>query len=409
MNWILKIAWKNCWRNPARTLISMASVFFAVILSTLASSLKEGIFNNLVKNMVSYYSGYIQVHAAGYWNEQNLDNSFEDVHTLKQKIQQYKNVSSFTPRVESYALVASEKTTKGCLVMGIEPTTEQQTTGIRNKLIKGNYLLAQDHAVLCAEGMAKRLAIGIGDTIFIIGQGYHGATAAGKYFVKGILHFGSPELNDQALFLPLETAKNLFSTENRVTSYAIQIHDPNQLTFTTQQLKQALSSPYEVMSWKDMMPDIKQHIETDSNNMKYVQGVLYLLICFGILGTLIMMMMERKYEMGMLTAIGMKKKRLIMLVVTESLITVITGCVMGILCSIPLIYYLKIHPLKMGGSTARAYEQFGFEAIFPTSTNPAIFLEQGLTVAVIGLLLCIYPVVQIIRMNPVEALKKSKG
>jgi putative ABC transport system permease protein len=109
MPWIIKIAWKNIWRNPSRSLISMASVFFAVILSTLASSLKEGIFNNLVNNVVSFYSGYIQIHGKGYWDEQNLDNSFEDEAGIQQIIRQQENITAFAPRLESFALVASEK------------------------------------------------------------------------------------------------------------------------------------------------------------------------------------------------------------------------------------------------------------------------------------------------------------
>ena len=145
---------------------------------------------------------------------------------------------------------------------------------------------------------AGRLSLKTGDTIYLIGQGFHGATAAGKYVIKGILRFGAPQLNDQALFMPLETAKALFSTENRITSYVIQIKDPANINEVAHILQQQLSDQYEVMQWGEMMPDIKQHIETDSNNMKYVQGILYLLICFGIFGTLIMMMMERKYEIG---------------------------------------------------------------------------------------------------------------
>lgn len=408
MNWIIKIAWKNIWRNPSRSMISMASVFFAVILSSLAGSLKEGIFNNLVKNVVSFYSGYIQIHGKGYWDEQNLDNNFLYDASLKNQIEHQKDIIASSPRLETFVLAASEKTTKGCMLIGIDPDKEDQTTQIRSKLRQGDYIRSKDAAILCASGLAKRLSIKVGDTLYIIGQGYHGATAAGKYMVKGIVRFGSPQLNDQILILPLLQAMELFSTENRITSYIIQINEAEQLENITHNLKKQLSEKYEVMHWGELMPDIKQHIETDSKNMKYVQGVLYLLICFGIFGTLIMMMMERKYEMGMLIAIGMKKSLLILLVMIESLITVMAGCLLGLLSSIPLIYYLHIHPLTMGGATAKAYEEFGFEAIFPASTNPSIFIEQSLTVFFIGIILSLYPVIRIIQLKPVDALKRAR-
>ncbi len=105
--WLLKMAWKNMWRNRSRTFITMAAIFFAVILSILASSLQEGIFDNLVKNVVSFYTGYVQVHKQGYWDEQILDNSFESSADIERKILAGNNVTAITPRLESFALASS--------------------------------------------------------------------------------------------------------------------------------------------------------------------------------------------------------------------------------------------------------------------------------------------------------------
>ena len=159
------------------------------------------------------------------------------------------------------------------------------------------------------------------------------------------------------------------------------------------------------MTWEELLPEIKQHITTDSNNMKVVQGVLYLLICFGIFSTLLMMMLERRFEMGMLVAIGMKKSRLAILFVAELVLTTLIGCIAGILASVPLIYFFHRHPLRIGGDTAKAYERFGFEAVFPTSTESSIFIYQALAVLTIGLLLSLYPVLKVIQLKPVAAMK----
>jgi ABC-type lipoprotein release transport system permease subunit len=404
--WLLTLARKNMWRNRNRTMITMAAIFFAVVLSTLASSLKEGIFDNLVKNVVSFYSGYIQVHKQGYWEEQILDNSFEASENIEKEILSEKNITGITPRLESFALASSEKITKGCLVVGIDPEKENRLTSLKNKITSGNYVKKEDYAVLLSQGLAERLNLKINDTIILIGQGYHGATAAGKYSIKGIVKFGSPELNDKSLFMPLALAQDFYNAYGMVTSLVLSIADTKKLLPTVLSVKSKLPMAYEVMSWEEMMPDVKQHIATDSNNMKYVQGILYMLICFGILGTLLMMMIERKFELGMLVAIGMKKIKLMILLMIESVFTVLTGCVLGILASIPLIYYLSIHPLKMGGETAKAYERFGFEAVFPTSMDAANFINQGITVLILALIISLYPVYKIIKMDPVSAMKK---
>lgn len=384
----------------------MASIFFAVILSVLASSLKEGVFNNLVKNLVSFYTGYIQIHNSGYWKEQTMEHLLTQSSEIENSIQKVKNITYYTPRLESFSLVSSGEITKGCLVIGIVPESENMITGLKKKLIEGTYLEEKDNAVLLSQGLAKRLKCKINDTIILIGQGYQGATAAGKYRIKGILKLGAPDLNDKSLYLPLIATQTLFSAENKITAYILSVHQSNRLNESTSQLKKLIGKDYEVMSWEEMMPEIKQHIETDTNNMKYITGILYMLISFGIFGTFLMMMIERKYEMGLLIAIGMKKSMLISTIIIESVLCVLIGCLTGLTASIPLVYYLNRFPLKIGGETAKAYEKFGFEAIFPTSTDPSIFLNQGIVILAIGVLLTSYPVYKIIRLNPVTAMKR---
>lgn len=404
--WITKLAWKNLWRNRSRTFITMTAIFFAVILSTIAESLKRGVFENLVRNVVSFYTGYIQVHKKGYQDEQILDNSFVRSSSIERKIQTERNVAAITPRLESFALSSSQELTKGCMVCGISPQDENEITSLKSKLIKGNYLDSNDKSVLIAEGLADRLKLTVSDTIVLIGQGYHGATAAGKYKVKGILKFGSPQLNDKILYASLSTAQDFFSSDSMITSYILSVKNDEKINETTASLKKTLGNDYEVMSWEELLPDIRQHIATDSNNMKVVQGVLYLLICFGIFSTLLMMMLERKFEMGMLVAIGMKKSKLVLLFIVESVLTVFIGCIAGIAASIPLIFYLNRHPIRIGGDTAKAYERFGFEAIFPTSTESSIFIYQAIIVLIIGLALSLYPVMKVWRLQPVTAMKK---
>ncbi|MBE2230411.1 MAG: ABC transporter permease [Chitinophagaceae bacterium] len=404
--WILKLAWKNLWRNRSRTLITASAVFFAVLLSTSAESLKQGIFDNLVKNVVSFYTGYIQIHKQGYQEEQILDNAFRQSPGLEKKIRTESNITAVTPRLESFSLAASGDLTRGCMVAGISPEGENRLTALKSKLTSGSYLEEEDSSVLLAEGLAEKLKLGIHDTIVLIGQGYHGATAAGKYRIKGLLKFGSPPLNDRMLYMSLPTAREFLAAEGMLTSYIISPGREEGLHETAGKIKQQLGTAYEVLTWEDILPDVKQHIATDSANMKVVQGVLYLLICFGIFSTLLMMLAERKYEMGMLVAIGMQKSKLALLLTGELVLTVLTGCIAGITVSIPVILWLKHYPIRIGGETAKAYERFGFEAVFPASADPSIFIYQGLIVLLIGLLLSLYPAWKVFKLNPVPAMRR---
>jgi ABC-type lipoprotein release transport system permease subunit len=316
------------------------------------------------------------------------------------------NISGVTPRLESFVLASAENITKGCLLAGIDPEKENLITSLKNKIIEGEYLVSGDDAVLLSQGLAERLKLNLNDTIVLIGQGFHGSTAAGKYRIGGIARFGSPELNDKMIFMPLAAAQDFFSAPGMITSYILSLHSTKKTGTTAASVGATLGNNFEVLTWNEIIPDISQHIKTDTENAKYIQGVLYLLICFGIFGTLLMMMVERKFEMGMLVAIGMKKVKLMILLLIELVLTVFSGCLLGIFASIPLVYYFNRHPIKIGGDTADIYQRFGFEPVFPASVDASNFTRQGIIVLIIGLVLSLYPMYKAMRLNPVTAMKK---
>jgi putative ABC transport system permease protein len=402
---ILQLAWRNLWRNPNRSLIAMASVWCAVVLAVVLNSLQKGIFDRLIANVVSFYSGYVQVHWAGYQSEQTLENSFHLTDSVRNAVISVPGVASATPRLEAFALASSGEKTKGCLVAGIAPDSEDRVTKIKSKVIKGSYLSDGSSAVLLAEGLAKRLQLGLSDTLILLGQGYYGATAAGKFPIGGLLHFGSPELNDQLVFLPLAAAQHWLDAPDLATTLVISPHDPTAAGETAARLRAALSADFETLAWQEIMPDIYEHIRTDTAGNAIILGVLYLLISFGIFAAILMMLAERQREFGMLVALGMKKAQLALMVLLESIFITLTGCVLGIAVSWPIVWQLAEHPIRIGGEIAEVFEKFGFEAVFPASLTLSVFGNQALTVLVIGLLLSLYPVMKVLRLNPVEAMR----
>lgn len=403
---ILKLIWRNLWRNSRRTLITIASIAFAVLFAVLMQSLQDGVFNNLIKNVVSYYSGYIQVHQKGYWDEQILDNSFEVDEKLIATIRENTSVKEIVPRLETFVLASNENTTKGCLLVGTDPVKENNLTQLKNKLIKGSYFENNEEVVIIAEGLAKRLNLKVNDTIVLFGQGFHEVMAAGKYKIKGIVHLASPGMNDAFVYLPLAATQYFLSADNRLTSISLGIDDPNNTDAIAKNLKTKIEKKYEVMPWEELIPEISNHIKADAISFYIFSGILYLIIGFGLFGTVLMMTAERKYEFGMLIAIGMKKSKLELVLFGETLLITFLGVLLGILCSMPLVIYLRERPIRFGGETARAYEQFGFEAIFPTDFNPAIFLNQSLIVLTMALIIGLYPLWHVNGLNPVKAMKK---
>lgn len=403
---ILKLIWRNLWRNSRRTLITMASIAFAVLFAVLMKSFQDGVFNNLIKNVVGYYSGYVQIHQKGYWDEQILDNSFELKEKLNDQLQQNHQITAIVPRLETFVLASKGNTTKGCLLVGTDAVRENKLTQLKSKLIKGSYFENNEATVLLAEGLAKRLEVRVNDTIVLFGQGFHGVMAAGKYKIKGIIHLASPEMNAAFVYLPLTATQSFLSAENRLTSISLGIDDPENTAAIAQNIKAIIGQQYEVMPWQELIPDVANHIKADGFSFYIFSGILYLIIGFGLFGTVLMMTAERKYEFGMLIAIGMKKSKLQLILFGETVLITFFGVLLGILLSLPLVLYLKEKPIRFGGELAKAYEQFGFEALFPTNVDQNIFITQSLIVLGMAVLIGVYPLWHIHGLDPVNAMKK---
>lgn len=403
---IFKLAWRNIWRNRRRTFITMGSILFAVLFASFMESIQKGAWNNMISNVVNYYFGYAQIHQKGYWEEQSIDKAFPLVDSLRQLEGSINGIGAVLPRLESFGLASTGDQTMGVLIVGIEPEKENQMTGLKDRITEGSYLSADESAVLVAEGVADNLQLGLGDTLVLISQGYHGINAAGKYPIKGLVHFGSPELNKQMVYFPLQEAQWFYGAEGMVTSLALKIDDQDEIQPVVKAVKAALpGDAYEVMDWQELLPDLVQAKALDSAGNYVVYFILYLIIAFGIFGTILMMTKEREYEFGILVSIGMRRMKLAGTVWLEVVILGLLGALAGIIASIPVVLYFHRNPIRFSGEYAKSMEKFGFEPIFPAEFNPEIFATQAIVVLVITSLLALYAIWKIRRLKPVEAMR----
>lgn len=401
----LKLAWRNIWRNKRRSLITMASVMFAVLLAIAMKSMITGVWGKMVDDVVSISSGYIRVHKLGYWDEQTIDNAMRADENLQKMLNSHQAISDWSPRLESFSLASTGEKTKGVLVQGIDPNREDRTTGLANKIIAGDYLVETDKAVMLAEGLSNHLKLGINDTLVILGQGYHGSMAAGKYPIKGIVHLGVVELNQSMIWMPLQACREYLSAENLLTSVSLILRDKEAMDEVCSEMRDMPQAQgFEVLTWKAMMPELDQMVEGDSAAHFLVIWVLYIVISFGIFGTLLMLLNERQHEFGILLAIGMKKQIMSFITCLEIVIMGMIGALAGGALAYPIIIYLHYHPIRFSGDLAKVYEGFGMEAVLPPSLNPNIFFSQALTVLIIVLILSLYPIYSIARLTIIRAL-----
>ncbi len=404
MNEYIKIAWRNLWRNKKRTLITVASVFFAVFLALLMRSMQLGSYDAMEENTIKNTTGYIQIHQHGYWDDKTINNIFSD-DGISSILNDMPNISLSVPRLESFALGSTGSNTKGIAVIGTDPEIENKASGLEKRLIEGEYLEKGDDGVLVVVNLAKFLKLGIGDTITLISQGYHGVTAAGVYPVKGIISFPSTVMNNKLLFMDLGQAQYLYGAPNMLTSISIMLHKPKNLSSDTTTIRTKIGPAYEIMEWREMNPEVVQGIESDNISGMFMLGILYVVVGFGILGTMMMMTLERKREFGVMVSVGMQRHKLAIIVFLETIYIALIGVIAGILGATPLMYYFHLNPIQLHGEAAKAMLDMNVEPVMPFAMDLPIFYNQAIVVLVLTILAVLYPLIVIHRFKVLQAIR----
>jgi putative ABC transport system permease protein len=466
-----QLAWKNLWRNKRRTLITAASVFFAVFFALVMRSFQLGAYDRLFKNVIESYSGYLQLQHEDYFDDPTLDNSFEIDQALIDQMKKDPNINDVVPRLESFALAAAGSHTQGVIVLGIDPNREDQVMKISNKLVRyrltsgaigklkndsipgktkklldifsneayysearlmmdlgisdedsaailpvirrhasiSNGYLTEDGTseVVIGDGLSEYLKAGVGDTIVLMGQGYHGTTAAGKYMVKGIIKLPAPDIDNVIVYIPIESARELYAAPGMATSAVISLNsnDDKDIQQTGNRLQKIISEPMIIKTWQELNALMVNQMEADNRSGMIMIAVLYMVIAFGVFGTVLMMLAERKREFGMLVSIGMKKRKLAKVISLEMLFIGFLGVAAGVAASLPFVFYGHFHPLRFTGEFARMYEDYGFEAVMPTMLPDTFYLWQVVVVLIILVIAIIFSTRKIFRMNVINAMR----
>jgi len=407
MNLSMTIAWRNLWRNRRRTIITMAAVFLALSLAIVMRSWQRGTYKKMISDVVGQYCGALQIHSRGYWDDRTLERSFQENDSLWRFLSADPAIRTVIPRLEAFALASSGGATRGALVDGIDPLREDRFTRLAANVVAGCYLAGGDHAVLVAEKLAEFLHLAVGDTLVLLGQGLYGVTAADQYPVKGLVHFASPQLNDQLVFLTIEECRQFFAAPGRLTSINIDLHNPDQLKAVEDRITGRLDlDSYEVMDWPKLLPELTQQIQTDNTGGIIMLAILYMIAAFGMLSTLLMMTAERRREFSLMIAIGVQRRFVAGVVLWETVWLALASLAAGVIVSLPVVFYFYRHPVRLAGEAAKSLQNFGFDPVLPFALEPGIFIYQSLTVLCLALLAGVVPVVMSYRTRAAAGLNR---
>lgn len=399
------LSWRNLWRNKRRTVITVASILFAIVFANTMDSLFLGVNQQMTDSMVGIYSGHLQIQQKDFWEDKSLHNTLTPSPEIFKKLKNNANIKGYTKRLESVALASADNLTKGVLVVGIQTEKEKSITNLANKIQKGNYFHGNPDDAIIGKGLAEYLDIEPGDTLIMLGEGYHGASAAGKYHICGTIRMGSPDLDNNLVFLSLPDAQLFYAAHERVTSIPVFLNDERDQNAVADELKQIVEADIAIQPWQKMMPMVTQSLGLVEAMRVITIVLLYLLIGFGILGTIIMMSNERTKEFKVLLAVGMLKSKMAAMILLESVFLAVIGATLGFLVSFPVVRYLEVHPITFKGRAAAGWESFGIDPMMPTILDMSTFVLHTIIILVLSVILSIYALNKIRHLKVVDTKK----
>ncbi|MBU2491485.1 MAG: ABC transporter permease [Bacteroidetes bacterium] len=407
MRLLIKLAWRNIWRNKRRSLLTLCAIVFATFASVAMRGMQIGTYELNISNAVNMFSGYLQLQKKGYQQNPSLNKNFKYTNNIKEKLESDENVISFAPRVYADGLISYKDNSLGAAIFGIDPQKEKTTATFINRINDGRFFTTTDsYEIVLGTKLMQNLKAGIGDDIVILAQGFDGSLGNLKFKIVGTVKMGMQEFDASTAFIGLETAQELVAMYGRIHALAIKVNDISLVEPVKTELVEKIDDPDLVLlSWDEIMSDFKQSIELDNVSGIFMLLILIVIVAFGILNTVLMSVTERFNEFGIILSIGMPQIKLVSLVFIETLFLTMIGVIIGDVIGWFINYMLILNPIEFGGELGRIYEEYGFLPRMESTNTISIFINTTLTIVIVSLLSSLYPAYRTYKLEPLKGIR----
>jgi len=239
----------------------------------------------------------------------------------------------------------------------------------------------------------------------LISQGYHAVSAADKFVVAAVFKHPSPDFNNSMVFMSVNSAQLFFALDNKVTAEVIMVKSHHKVQHVKDFIEKNIDSSKRIMTWEEMQPEMVSMINGDRAGGIVMLLVLYLVIGFGIFGTAMMMINERKREFAVVNSIGMTKNQINKVLVVETLLLGFIGVFIGLTLTTPIIWYFYLNPVPIGGDMGKVMEEYGIEPFYYVSTRASLFINQAITIFILCVAVGITAMISVYRLNMIKNLR----
>jgi putative ABC transport system permease protein len=402
---LFKIAWRNIWRNKTRSTVVIASVAVGLFAGMFMMAFFWGLAIQEIDSAVDIQLSHIQIHNLSFSDDKDVNFTVENGPAIINEIRRDTNVNAVSGRVITSGMISSSSTASGVEIHGIIPADEKSVSSIYRDIVEGDYFTGEKkNEIVIGKKLAEKLGLKLHSKIVLTFQSKSGDLTAGSFRIAGIFQSRNSTFDESTVFTKFDDLAQLLGTGDGIHEIAIILKDGKVVETVANRFKKQYPALL-IQTWKELSPEIAMLTGLFDQMMYIIIGIILLALMFGIINTMLMAVLERQREFGILMAIGMNKPRVFFMVVLESVMLTCVGIPAGILLAIGTVDFFSKHGIDLS-AFSQALSQFGFSNIVYPELQTNMFLPVIFMTALTAILSAIYPAIKALQFKPAIATHK---
>ncbi len=403
---LFKLAWRNIWRNPTRSFVVIGAIIIGVWSVIFLLGIVGGMVNNYINNAIQRETSHIQIHHPDFPEDKECKYYLDNSKDILKKVESLPTVEATSIRSVSNSMIASSRGTQGVKVAGIMPQREKDLTGIKETMVEGKYLdEARKNSIIISSRLAEKLKVKVRSKVVLTFQNIDGEIMSGAFRIAGLFDTKNTMYDKNVAFVNIRDLNKLLGKENIGHEVLVYLDDIKNIDTTLAQL-QGLFPDKLVQSYQEISPELGLFESQIQIAGKLYMVIFMLALIFGIINTMLMAVLERVRELGMLMAVGMNKIKVFFMIVLETVILGFFGAPLGILLGYVMTGYFSKHGINLSFFGEEGMQHFGMSSFIYPVVKTDDYLALAFAVFITALLASIYPAIKAVRLKPVEAIRR---
>lgn len=402
---ITSIAWKNIWRNRVRSGVIISAITIGMFAGVFTSTFYKGWINQRLEAGVETEVSHIQIHNPDFSENFDLKSDIPDAPNIAGQVSQMNIVDGVSSRMVVQAMISSSETGTGVKMLGIDPDKEKTVTNLYTKIPEGQYFEGvKRNPILIGKKLAEKLRVKLHSKLVVTLQDSEGHLTSEAFRICGIYDAGNGMFEEMNVFvIKTDLARVVQLDESTTHEMVIHLKDHDELNPNTDLLAEKYPGLL-VQNWKQLTPELGILNEYGNIYIYFFIGIILLSLGFGIVNTMLMAVMERVKEIGMLMAVGMSKFRVFRMLMLETVLLTLTGGLLGILLGLAVTAATMKSGIDLS-FYAQGLEDMGYSSlVFPVIEFKMVWVIIAL-VLITGILASVYPARKALKYRPSEAIR----